>query len=280
MERAEIVASRAGDLPVLPEVAAKVLVLVRDSNSSSVDLERLIARDAAISVKVLRIANSALFGFSGSISTLSRALLVLGFNTLRTIVVAASTESLYRTKGSHFKEQLLWEHSLAVAIAARVLARECRFVGAEEAFLAGLLHDIGKTVLDRNEGERYQAVIESVYNNGTTFLAAEKELLGYDHAEVGALILRRWNLAPALESAVKYHHEPESAEDEPTLCAIVSLANSLCVKLGIGPERLPDLDLLSLGPTLLLELDAEQLERIAATTLEQIAAERETFTRV
>jgi putative nucleotidyltransferase with HDIG domain len=274
MHTADEIAAKVGDLPALPDVAAKVMSAIHDPKSTAKHLERLISTDQATTAKVLRVANSAFYGVRGEISTLSRAIVVLGFNTLRSVVLAGVSETLHQTKRSCFKEKILWEHSMAVGLASRIIAQECRFGAPEEAFVGGLLHDVGKVVLDANQPQDYQIVIERVYNEGQTFIAAETEVFGFDHADVGALVVQRWNLAPALREAVECHHEPMAAEVNPTLCAIVSLANSLCVKLEIGPERCPDLDLATLDSTRMLTLDSAQLARIAATVREKIGEEK------
>jgi putative nucleotidyltransferase with HDIG domain len=277
MERAERIAAMVGDLPSLPHVAAKVMELIHDSSSSAADLEKLIASDQAMTARLLRVANSVFYGVRGQVSTLSRAIVIIGFSTLRSLVLTGVSEGMHTGRRSCFKDKILWEHSLAAALAARTVAQACRYGSAEEAYVGGLLHDIGKVVLDANVPQEYQLVLEKVYNEQQSFIDAEHEVLGFDHTEVGALVARRWNLAPPLVEAVRLHHEPMGAEIDPTLCAIVSLANSLCVKLGIGPERNPDLALESLDAALMLELPAGRLEEIAATVREKVAEQASVF---
>lgn len=274
MHSADEIAARVGDLPALPDVAAKVMSALHDPKSTAKHLERLISSDQATTAKVLRVANSAFYGVRGEISTLSRAIVVLGFNTLRSVVLAGVSETLHQSKRSCFKDKILWEHSMAVGLASRIIAQECRFEAPEEAFVGGLLHDVGKVVLDANQPDAYQSVIERVYNDGQTFVEAEGEVFGFDHADVGALVVHRWNLAPALRESVECHHDPLAAEINPTLCAIVSLANSMCVKLEIGPERRPDLDLEALDATLMLTLQPTRLAGLAETVRERIGEEK------
>jgi putative nucleotidyltransferase with HDIG domain len=277
MEQAKAIAAKVGDLPPLPHVASRVIELVSDANTNASDLEKLISRDQALAARVLKIANSALFGRRGTISNISRAVVTLGFKTVHFLVVAASTEALFRSNSVNFKDKLLWEHAVAAALAAGFLARECRYAGIEEAFLGGLLHDIGKVVLDANLGERYQRVVERVYNEGVTFVEAERDMLSFDHAEVGSLVIKKWNLPPILEEAVRLHHRARGALLDPMLCAIVSLANSLCVKTGIGPERLPELDLGQLEATIRLKLTPERLALIAKHVEARLVEEKELF---
>ncbi len=245
----------AKDLPAFPAVAGEVMKLVDDDDSSASDLQRVIGRDPALAARVLKIANSAFYGASTEISTLSHAITRLGWKPLQSIVIAASSRSIFSNKS--FKDMLLWEHALGVANVSRALAGKCRYRDVESAFVAGLLHDIGKPILDSNLGDLYSQVIQDVYNEGVTFLQAERRILGFDHTEVGVLVLKKWNLPQVLQEAVKFHHDPGRAEISPHLCAIVSFANSLCVKMGLGPERLPDLDLNSLETARLLKLDSD-----------------------
>ncbi len=270
----ESIAAAVGDLPALPQVAARVMQAINEPTVGVRDLEELISRDQAMTAKVLRIANSAFYGVRGEISTLSRAIVVLGFNTLRSIVFSIVTEALHARRQSCFKDQILWDHSLAVALAARTIATECRFAGHEEAYVGGLLHDIGKVVLDANLPDRYLQVIERVYNESMSFIDAENEIFGFDHTDVGALVVDRWSLAPGLREAVRLHHQPMGAEIDPSLCAIVSLANSMCIKLGIGPERDPDLVLNELESALMLTLDPPRVVAIASAVGERLAQEK------
>lgn len=245
--------------------------LVRRPETSAADLGRVISRDAALAARVLKISNSALYGVRGTITTLSRAIVILGMRTLQSLVVAASSESLYRSKS--FKDQLLWDHAVAAALVSRSLAKRFRSAPVEEAFVAGLLHDIGKAVLDANMSDAYQQIVQIVYNEGTTFVKAEQDRLGFNHCHVGAFVVRKWNFAPLLQEAVRWHHEPDKAEEEPKMCATVSLANAFCVKLGVGPERIPDIDLLSLPASRILGLNVAQLDDAFQEIREQLEEE-------
>lgn len=271
--RVERIASHVGDLPALPQVASRVVRMVTDPRTTARQLEEIIRKDPAMTAKILRIANSAFYGLRGEVSTLSRAIVILGFNTLRSVVLTSISEAMHTGDRSNFKDRILWEHAIAVAIAARTIARECGYAFHEEAYTGGLLHDIGKAVMDTNL-DRYQEVMELVYNEGMTFVEAENDVFGFDHAEVGALVVERWSLAPPLCEAVRLHHQPMAAEVEPTLCAIVSLANSMCTKLGLGPERDASVDLTGLDATLMLTLSPERLDDIAEAVSARLESEK------
>jgi putative nucleotidyltransferase with HDIG domain len=270
----EVIAAKVGDLPAMPQVAARAMDLIGSSRSTARELEEIISKDQATTIKVLRIANSAFYGVRGEISTLSRAIVVLGLNTLRSVIMTGVSEALHSRKQSSLKDRILWEHSVAAAIAAKTIAIECGYGAPEEAYVGGLLHDIGKVVMDANMTSDYEKVVEAVYNEGVSFVDAENEVFGFDHTDVGALVAERWHLAPPLREAVQFHHQPMGAEIDPTLCATVSLANSMCIKLGIGPERNPELSLADEESALMLTLAPERLDQISAAVKARLDEEK------
>ena len=273
-------AARAGDLPALPDVAMRVAAIASDPDGSMRDLEAAVARDQAIAARVLRLSNSAYYGLPGHVSTLGRAILVIGAAKLKAVVLAACTESLFHRRHSNFPGRVLWEHSLATALVARHIATLCGYPDREEALVAGLLHDIGKVVMDTNDTEKYRDVILRVTGRRETFVTAEREIFGFDHAQVGGLVTRRWSLAESLSEAVRCHHDPETSGGHQAIAAIVSLANSVCVKLEIGPERRADLELATLRSGQLLGLDHETLDALPDTGRACIEAERQALADV
>jgi putative nucleotidyltransferase with HDIG domain len=228
-----------GDLPPLPQVAAQVLRLASDPDSTTDELQRVVATDQALAAQTLKIANSAMFGMVREVRTLTQAIMTLGFTTIKSIVIASSARNLYKRGGSGLQERLLWEHALTTALAARAYARELRSSRAEEAFLGGLLHDIGKSVMGLKFPERYGTLVRSVYNEAMADeIDTELELFGFDHTMVGEALLASWNLARSLENAVRWHHHPELApEEDRVLAAFVALANQLALERSSGLGR-------------------------------------------
>lgn len=240
------------DVPSLPTVAIKVLHLMNDDFSSINELEKIVSRDLAFSTRLLRIANSTYYGRGRSIDTVSTAIIVIGFNTMKSLVVAASLKDLHRNFGLF--EQKLWEHSLGVSLAASILARETQLISAEEAMVAGLVHDVGKTVLNNSLAESYSLVIERVYEQGESFINVEDELLGFNHCNVGGLIARKWKLPRNLEVVIEYHHAAEFPDledkDQEVTCELIKIADAMCLSLGIGlrmPVAVPVVELERIG---------------------------------
>jgi putative nucleotidyltransferase with HDIG domain len=238
-------------------VATQLLRVSADPDASAEELRRVISTDQALTGQILKIANSAMFGMVREVTTLTQAILTLGFSTIKSVVIASSAKNLYHRGTVGLQERLIWEHALVTAIASRAFAKALRFNRVEEAFIGGLLHDIGKSVMGVKFPERYSALLRTVYNEGADGLALELDTFGFDHAMVGEALVQKWNLAPSLQQAVRWHHDPIHAEEDHLhLAAIVALANHLALeqKAGIGDPRhledaaLQSMDILHLGP--------------------------------
>lgn len=260
----ESLIARVGDLPAMPVIAVRVMELIGDLSTSANDLQELISRDQALTAKILKIANSAIFGVVRDITTLTHAIVILGFSTIRSIVLAASTKSIYQTGRvqTGFNAKLLWEHSLASAYICRRLAEDFRSAELEEAFITGLLHDIGKSVLNVNLPQQYMMVIGEVNKSKRDYIEVERELIGFDHTQVGALVVRKWNLPKDLEDAVLCHHEPADAQVNLKLTATVALANEIANRLGIGPSHAPQFELSESPAIRLLGISENQVIKL------------------
>lgn len=241
----ELMIMSASDLPTIPVVATKVMQLIENESASADELAKVVASDPAVAARVLKISNSSFYGCQRQIQTLSHAIMVLGFGTLKSLVVAASVKQVYKPYG--LTEKMLWEHSFGAGLSARVIANCTRLVNEEEAFLGGLFHDIGKIILNSLDNLQFQRVVQKCYNEGMSFLDAEQQVFSYNHAEVGGLVIKKWNFPAILMKAVLKHHSFDFAEDEDPyqmrLTCVVGLANLFCHRLGIG-VREPEDDLL------------------------------------
>ncbi len=228
------------DLPPVPAVALKIIQIANDPNTSAKELTRVIQSDQNLTSTVLRISNSAFFGRGKKIETLSMAVVFLGFSAIKNIAIAASTKSIRRR--FDLTEKLLWEHSVGVALLSNQLAKKAGFNKPEEAFIAGLLHDIGKIVLYNSKPDEYREVMKQFYNKKIPFMETEKEIFGFTHTDVSVFLVEKWQLPFTLATAINYHHNVEEVPDDSflkPLTYIVALADKVSYRLGIG-AREPD----------------------------------------
>jgi putative nucleotidyltransferase with HDIG domain len=258
----------AADLPTIPVVAIKVMQLIESETATSEELAKIVASDPAVAARVLKISNSSFYGCRRQIQTLSSAVVILGFSTLRSLVVAASLKQVYKPYG--LTEKMLWEHSFAAGLAARIIANQTRAANEEEAFLSGLFHDIGKIIMNSLDRQKFQEVMQHCYNENISFGEAERSVYPFSHDEVGAYVIRKWNFPEVLTFAILQHHRLEFSETEDparvNLTAITSLADLFCLKLGIGiREPKEDIDLAGSKAGQLLKLSVQQAEAMFET---------------
>ncbi|MGH2569701.1 MAG: HDOD domain-containing protein, partial [bacterium] len=249
-------------LPTLPHVVSQVLEKTRNANSSLDEIVILISTDQALVSTFLRLVNSAFYGFSRRIATLKQAITLLGFRSVRNVVVNAGVVGIFRrrTFDVHHRRRL-WDHSVACAVTARLLAEREGWAAKEEAFTAGLLHDIGKVVIDQYAPKHSAAILQRV-EAGEDPRSAEREVLGVDHTKIGAWIAERWHLPKALCAVIEHHHEPDEApgevEGQAALVRIVAAANEIC-RIRPADEEADiarEVDVLVASPRNWLQLDA------------------------
>ena len=213
----------------LPEVVLRINALVDDPKSSAEDIGRVVAQDAALTARLLTLANSAMFGRQRKIDTVGRAIAVLGTRQVRDLTLGLSAVRAF----SGIPNELVsmgsfWHHSVLCAVAARLLAGECARGRPDSSFVAGLLHDIGQLVLFNKLPEQSRkALLMSIdAPNEPDLHVCEREILGFDHAAIGGALARRWRLPPNLVECIEFHHDPARAQSHPLEVAIVHLANT------------------------------------------------------
>ncbi|MCC6933910.1 MAG: HDOD domain-containing protein [Deltaproteobacteria bacterium] len=222
------------DLPPLPVIATRALKLVGDPNCNTKQLTSLLQKDAALAARVLKIANSAMYAAQRQITTLTQAIMIIGFKTLRGIIIAATLRQTSRQFGA--LEKAIWHNSLSTATIAQKLCVLLRKPYADELFLSGLLHDLGKIVLLMQMPMNYTQVIELV-ESGKQYYEAENEVFGYNHTLLGALVAKKWNFSDDACQIMLHHHDPlELPTNDPIYqkTAIIQLANALSHTLGHG----------------------------------------------
>lgn len=226
---------KAAELPVLPVTTQKVLGLMSDPDISIEKLKRLIVEDPGLATKILRIANSAFYGGNRSVHNLNQAILRLGLNSVRSIVVATSMKNVYKKFG--LAEKLLWEQLIGSAIGSSTIARQTRLTDPEDAFIGGLLHDVGKVVLNNEHPDIFARVVERVYNDSVPFETAEIEEFGFSQRKVGAAVVKKWGFPESLEMLLMHFDDQEHLNDDRELnkiVAIIKLADKMCQKIGMG----------------------------------------------
>lgn len=220
---------RAGELGTLPFVIQNLLQMLSNPNSSAKHLGQVVAADQALSAAVLRLANSAYYGFSQKVSDVKQAVTLVGYGSLRELVMSiTSYDLIFKHGGMVFDRQELWNHGLSVACAARVLARRTRLIPGEVVFVAGILHEIGFTLIDQHAHNLFVKIVSHARKLGQSIVTVERDLMGVTHADVGMWAAQAWNLPPVLQSAIRYHHDPFKAGEHVVPAAIVAMADLLC----------------------------------------------------
>jgi HD-like signal output (HDOD) protein/DNA-directed RNA polymerase subunit RPC12/RpoP len=220
--------SNLSGLPPMPQIVFKAHEIMEDPNSGTKKVAELIETDQAIAAKVLKMANSAYYGMSGKVSSIQHAAVVLGDKALGELVTLAGTSSLLSNKlyGYAMDSGELWRHSMTVAFGSKIMAQRYMPQLENDAFSVGLIHDVGKLVLDRPVLNRKSVFDEFMDSGDKTFLSAENRILGFDHAEIGYDICQQWQIPDSLAKAIRYHHRPSAASDDSLVC-IVSMADTI-----------------------------------------------------
>ena len=229
-------------VPTMPGIFDKITRLIDRPETNATDIANVISSDQALSAKVLRLVNSTFYGFPGRISNVTHALIILGFDVVKGLVLSTSVFDMMLAKGLSG----LWEHSLGCAITAGVIARKIKHRDPEEVSVAALLHDLGKVIIKIEVQEESSLIEEAVEKKEISVYEAEEDILGFNHATVGKWLSKKWNLPRTLADPIAYHHSPGLAKLAPQQTAIVHLADVLvrARDFGFGGDNLvPQIDL-------------------------------------
>ena len=248
---------RVDDLPPLPAVAAKVMGMAEDDKTSAMDLAQVLATDQALTAKLIRISNSAYYGFARRISTVREAVVMLGFKQVRQVAVGASMMNTFKRSGvdDGFDLDLFWGHSVGVAVAAEALAKKTLGAKPEDAFTAGILHDIGRLVLRQVLPQEFSHAISIARTGEMALHEAELEITGYAHDEIGQALGERWKFPGHLVDAVRCHHDDNLTAAADGLAGVVAQSNHLLLHYGLFCGY--DLDIGQVPP---LSPELEQVE--------------------
>lgn len=223
------------DLPSMPQTIMKAREIMSNEHSSFKELARVLETDQAIATKVLRMANSTYYGNMGKVSSIQHASVVLGLRTLGDLITIAGTSEILGKEltGYRLESGALWQHSLAVAQGAKCIANMRFQKLTEDAFAAGLIHDMGKLVLDPYIYDRAELFDAFLHEGEQGFLQAEKEILGFDHAEIASELCKQWGVPQPLTLAIRHHHKPSRSNGD-QLSYMVHVADAVAMMSGLG----------------------------------------------
>ncbi len=224
-------------IAALPEVTARILQTVEDPKSNAQQLHKIVSHDPALVTRILKVVNSAFYGLPGQVASIERAIVMLGLNAVKNIAVAASLGQMFRgTKLCEgFTAKDLWTHCVAVACIARDLAKQAKLPIADEAFLAGMIHDIGLLVSLQVYPEKLQLVCHEAQASSRKFCEIEREVIGVDHEQLGMALCEKWSFPKSCQLVAGFHHEPElPAAGARSIVTLIAVADSMAALAGQG----------------------------------------------
>lgn len=263
--------NKVKDLPPMPKVLFKAREIMSDPKSGFKEIAKVIETDQAIAARVLKVANSAYYGLSGMVNSIHQASVVLGYQTLEQVITMVSSSSLLgkQLKGYGLQAGALWRHSLAVALASRLIAQKRAPSLEGDAFSVGLIHDAGKLALDSHIVQRKEEIQAFLKENPNSFLEAERQVLGFDHTEIAFDLCQKWKLPESHAVAMRFHHTPDATADN-ELAYIVHTSNYLAIQSGLGTGPAFDSEPLNDGALQALTLKDADLEEISAEMLSAV----------
>lgn len=236
MNNVQDIVDRVRSVQPLPDTALKLMNVMGDPRSTLDSIVDTIKYDQVVTSQVLKLCNSSFFGLSRNVTSLNDALICLGTVKVLQMVISVHTNNMLSREqiGYGLEPGVLWKHSVAVALASSLFAQRLRLPDANLAFTAGLLHDIGKVILNEYVAEEFAEIVRRVTDEHMSFGEAEKQVLGFSHEEIGGMITEKWNLPPVIIRCVRFHHVPSAVNPPDSLVDTVYLANCVCLLLGIG----------------------------------------------
>jgi putative nucleotidyltransferase with HDIG domain len=261
-------------LPTLPIIYTKLNQLLQSPNATVKMIGSIIAEDQSMAVKVLRLVNSAFYGLPNKIGNLKHAIVILGLNQIRTLVLTTSTLKLFHNLKTTraFDMQKFWKHSVGCAVAARVLAETASLRSPDDVFAGGLLHDIGKLIHAVYLTEEFSAVVAEVNECGVPMVTSERRVIGYDHTYTGKELAIRWNLSEGTIDMIAHHHLSDPATTLTKEIAAVYLGNIFSIALGLGAGGEKKVPIADTNAWDILGIELSHLESII-TRIDKVFAE-------
>ncbi len=271
-ERLKRVVDRIAGLPTLPVMLSNINRLMMNPRTSAKEVGQLISSDPAITSKILRVVNSSFYGFPNRITTITHAIVILGFNTIKSIVLSSSIFDTFKGDGveRRFNRMEFWKHSIGVGAVAKVLGRRRGYTATEEFFIAGLLHDVGKIIIDQYLHDEFIEILDRVNTREILMLQAEEEVIGVNHAELAGWLFEKWNLSKGLVECIATHHNPSLAKELPEYAAVIHLADIIARTMGLGSGGDRKVPVLSKHAWDLLEIPVGKLESIIDEADEEV----------
>ena len=217
------------NLPTLPGIVIKLSKMAEDPDTTTDQMGKVISKDHILAAKLLKLVNSSFYGFPQRISSISSAIILLGFNVIKSLIISASIFEFMETQDLE-----LWEHSLGCAVVSSVLAKRLGVSEPEEISTAGLIHDIGKVAIKMELPKKFEEIHSLISKRGISTLDAEREILGLDHAEVGGWLAKSWNLPAKLIEPIACHHDPRISKNEQMASSIVHFSDIVIRGWGYG----------------------------------------------
>lgn len=272
--------SALGDLPASPSVVSLVMGMTSDLNTDVSKLSKALSADQSLTAKALKLSNSPLYGRPRGVTSIEEAIMVLGFFTLRSLVIATATHAMFKDSGRGSLIEPLWEHSLATGMASRLIAQKLGHPCVEECYLAGLLHDIGKLILAQKFPEDYASLVSQHKSGDVELVELEQKQFGFSHADLGEALLEKWDFPADLIYAVARHHDPDKEVELNSVASIpliVNLANGVAKCIGAGFKTLSAEGLIEFESLKTLKLSDEALTEIIEGLGENFQEERNRF---
>ena len=269
-----------GALVTLPDVFVRINRLVEDPNSTTGDIAKAVSQDPSFTMRLLRVANSPLYGLSSKVDTVAKAVSVIGTSQIRNLALSTSVATAFEGLPNDLVSmENFWRHSLYCALAARILAKQARRCDAEAVFTAGLLHDIGELVIFNRLAAQAKEALLLVLDNVDELpvYEAEWQIMGFDHAQVGGELARQWHLPPLLEECIAYHHATDKAQRYPRENALVHIANILALLAEVDSLDLADVPPIDQGAWEITGLDEDAIEPTVREAQQAIAEAEELF---